>query len=355
MHGSFAVQHHKVSYYQISRIMRRSEPFERQLFLISIILMTGVKAYALVLTVLFVTISLVNNPTVFQAHPGFQAQTQPAQAADIPIIQPDVEWAAPLATQAAEPQALLPLPIGPLVDQLNGEITSDTTPLPEAASNGEPQMISSPLYGISLQELPGTISQNFIAPPTGEDSGHHGVDFAFWSRGDQASILGLPITAVFPGKVVSAFNEIRLPYGYLIITETPLSAVPQTVLNTIKLPVLSASGGQADKLYCPPGFVDQWNTESQSLYVLYGHLNNPPTLEVGQLVNAGDVIGDVGNTGASSAPHLHLEMRIGPSNASFQSLGHYEVAISDKERHDYCTWRISGVFQMFDPMTILSQ
>jgi murein DD-endopeptidase MepM/ murein hydrolase activator NlpD len=334
--------------------MRFSERFNGQIFLASIILLIGVKVYAVVLIVLFFALPFLNNPAALQARPAIQTQTPPAQADNIPIIQPDVEWAAPLATQASEPASTQPLPVGPLVDQLNGETALDLAAIPEAASPAEPQMISSPLYGISLEELSGTISQDFSAPPTGEDSGHHGVDFAFWSRGNQSSILGLPITAVFPGKVVSAFNEIRLPYGYLVITETPLSAVPQSILNAIKLPVLSASGGQADKLYCPPGFVDQWNTESQSLYVLYGHMNNPPLLEVGQTVNAGDVIGDVGNTGASSAPHLHLEMRIGPSNASFQSLGHYDVAITDKERHDYCTWRVSGVFQMFDPMTILT-
>jgi murein DD-endopeptidase MepM/ murein hydrolase activator NlpD len=315
--------------------------------------MVGIKGYAAVIVILLIALSIINNQAALLASPGVPLPPV-YQTKDLPSVQPGVEWAAPLTTQAAEPPILLTPPVGPLLDQLIGETVSETSLLPAAVPPAETQVISSPLYGISLEELPGTISQDFIAPPTGEDTGHHGVDFAFWSRGDQSSILGLPITSVFPGKVVSAFNEIRIPYGYLVMTESPLSALPQSVLSTIKLPVLSASGGQAEKLNCPTGFTDQRNTESQSLYVLYGHLNNPPALEVGQMVNAGDIIGNVGNTGASSAPHLHLEMRIGPSNASFQSLGHYDPSTTDQERHDYCTWRISGVFQMFDPMTILT-
>ncbi len=315
--------------------------------------MVGVKAYAAVIVILFIAFSVINyRASLLTSRSDTLPPVYPTT--DMPSIQPGVEWASPLTTQATEPPVLLTPPVGPLLDQLTDETASETSVLPASAPPADIPAISSPLYGISLEELPGTISQDFIAPPTGEDTGHHGVDFAFWSRGDQSSILGLPITSVFPGKVVSAFNEIRIPYGYLVMTESPLSALPQSVINTVKLPVLSASGGQADKLNCPTGFTDQWNTESQSLYVLYGHLNNPPALEVGQMVNAGDIIGNVGNTGASSAPHLHLEMRIGPSNASFQSLGHYDPSTTDQERHDYCTWRISGNFQMFDPMTILT-
>jgi len=49
-------------------------------------------------------------------------------------------------------------------------------------------------------------------------------------------------------------------------------------------------------------------------YTLYGHLKNP-IVKVGDNVKAGQLIGEGGNTGLSSAPHLHFEVRSG-SNSS---------------------------------------
>lgn len=41
---------------------------------------------------------------------------------------------------------------------------------------------------------------------------------------------------------------------------------------------------------------------------LYAHLKEPSSLEVGESVEAGDIIGEVGSTGRSTGPHLHLEI-----------------------------------------------
>jgi murein DD-endopeptidase MepM/ murein hydrolase activator NlpD len=41
---------------------------------------------------------------------------------------------------------------------------------------------------------------------------------------------------------------------------------------------------------------------------LYGHLRSRPTLKVGQTVKRGDVIGEMGNTGRSTGPHLHYSV-----------------------------------------------
>lgn len=213
--------------------------------------------------------------------------------------------------------------------------------------------VSSPLEGIPTSDLTGIITQPFILPPEGEDSGHHGVDFAFWKRGDLASIEGVPVLSVFPGKVISAYSKIRTPYGYMVIVETPLKNLPVEIVDAIKLPPASTTPASAsNRLTCPSGFADWWSTTSQSLYVLYGHLGEIPSVTLGQNVKIGDVLGVVGNTGASSNPHLHLEMRIGPSDATFNSMGHYDTTTTEQERHNYCQWRISGQFDLFDPMVL---
>lgn len=58
---------------------------------------------------------------------------------------------------------------------------------------------------------------------------------------------------------------------------------------------------------------------------LYGHMNEFNNVWVGKKVNRGDVIGFVGNTGLSTAPHLHYEVhlngkKVNPVNYYFNDL-----------------------------------
>jgi murein DD-endopeptidase MepM/ murein hydrolase activator NlpD len=51
-------------------------------------------------------------------------------------------------------------------------------------------------------------------------------------------------------------------------------------------------------------------TEGRKLYTLYAHMS-VIIAEEGQRVETGDIIGLVGNTGGSTGPHLHFEVRVG--------------------------------------------
>lgn len=262
----------------------------------------------------------------------------------------------PAATATGQPTSTSIVMISPT---LNPSATSypTLTPTPLGAAtqstNALTSLVASPIEGVVASDLSGIISQPFVLPPSGEDSGHHGVDFAFWNFKDVGAIEGKSVLSIFPGKVASAYSKIRNPYGYMVIVETPLSNLPKEIIDAIKLPEASSTpANPSNRLTCPTGFADWWDTSSKSLYVLYGHMGEQPAVKLGQTVKMGDILGVVGNTGASSSPHLHLEMRIGPSNATFASMGHYDTNTTDQERHNYCMWRISGQFEMFDPMVL---
>jgi len=82
----------------------------------------------------------------------------------------------------------------------------------------------------------------------------------------------------------------------------------KTELNT---PVYASKAGivslvQTDKT----GYGKRIELQHNNKYkTLYAHLNRF-NVKVGQSVNQGDIIGYVGNTGASTAPHLHFEVHI---------------------------------------------
>lgn len=58
-----------------------------------------------------------------------------------------------------------------------------------------------------------------------------------------------------------------------------------------------------------------WGWQGKPVYTLYGHLLEV-FVEVGDHVRAGDLVAGVGNTGASSGPHLHFEVRWGVNDYS---------------------------------------
>lgn len=67
--------------------------------------------------------------------------------------------------------------------------------------------------------------------------------------------------------------------------------------------------GKAFKGYGKMIMIESTNSEAGSGYAtLYGHLDKIVVFE-GQKVRQGEVIGALGNTGRSSGPHLHFEIR----------------------------------------------
>jgi murein DD-endopeptidase MepM/ murein hydrolase activator NlpD len=80
-------------------------------------------------------------------------------------------------------------------------------------------------------------------------------------------------------------------------------------------PVLASAPGQvADVFYQPGGFgnlvVVSHNVGGKIVYSAYNHLlDNSTKVKVGDKVEKGQHLADIGSTGKSSGPHLHFEIR----------------------------------------------
>jgi murein DD-endopeptidase MepM/ murein hydrolase activator NlpD len=312
-----------------------------------------VKAFVLVMVVLLVLILYVipQSSTVIaqDSLPGVTPMMSTSTLSPEDAAIANSEWSGARIIKTSLP-ASTPF-IVPLVLPTAVPIAKPNTDNASLAAVARPPSINSPLEGFGIGDLPELISQEFKVPPPGEDSGHHGVDFAFWNRGNKP-ILGNPIKSVFSGKIAMSDAQEKPPYGFALMIETPLETIPQNLIHAINIPTQPIGTTINNKLNCPDLSKDQWNSTSKSLYTLYGHMISAPGFKVGEAIQIGQTIGFVGNSGYSSAAHLHLEMRIGPSGASFSNMGHYDPVTTEEDRHNYCNWRVSGVFQMFDPMDL---
>lgn len=187
--------------------------------------------------------------------------------------------------------------------------------------------ICSPLAGIPVDELADIVSAPYDPPPLGKEDRHHGLDFAFYRRGDYASILGVGVQAAMDSKVVMLLED-SFPYGNAIMFETVGTALPEEIRNTLCM------------------------GEEESLYILYAHLSDPPTAALLENLTACEQVGFVGKSGNAGVPHLHMETRIGPSGEIFYGMSYYSTQTTPNERANYIRWRTSGDFIHFDPFLL---
>jgi murein DD-endopeptidase MepM/ murein hydrolase activator NlpD len=270
------------------------------------------------------------------------------------------------ACQSAQPAPSMPtaplptLAQRPTVSPTAGLPSPTFSPAPTAlltptlAPTSSVSPVSSPLDGVALSDLPQIVSNPFAAPQPGHDDGHHGTDFAFYRWGDRVGMLGTPVLSVFDGQVAAVVAN-RPPYGNLVIVETVWEALPPGVQGLLSAPLPPKPDPRAITLSCP-GFLPFTGGPSghPSLYLLYAHLKDAPALRIGDRLASGGQIGLVGTTGFSVNPHLHLETRAGPPGAVLPTLAHYIASATQSEMEGYCTWRVSGIFAMFDPVRVLS-
>jgi murein DD-endopeptidase MepM/ murein hydrolase activator NlpD len=112
------------------------------------------------------------------------------------------------------------------------------------------------------------------------------------------------------GTLTSRFGNRLDPYYHVwqLHPGIDLAATPGT-------PILAAAGGRVTHAGWYGGYgnytcIDHGYVNGVRLSTCYGH-QRAIMVTPGQLVTAGQVIGQVGSTGASTGPHLHFEVRLG--------------------------------------------
>ena len=183
----------------------------------------------------------------------------------------------PLYTPTATPQAPLPTP-------------SPTAPQPGATPRRHALL---ELRIVPPSDLPAPhlwLARPF-APPHRQWAEQ---TYPYGSRGDGRYVLhtgvdivnpmGTPVLSVAEGEVIYAGNDAQQAIG----------PQPNFFGNLVIVRLAQELGGQP-------------------IFVLYGHLNTI-SVQAGQHVFVGSVIGTVGMTGIAVGPHLHLEVRVGQNS-----------------------------------------
>ena len=207
--------------------------------------------------------------------------------------------------------------------------------------------VSCPLEDETLQSLRLILTNPLNIPSFVEDTGHHGVDYGYYQRGERESIQGIAVYAVLSGKTVLTLDD-DLPYGYTVLIETALEDLPKSLQDILRQGYLPIPEDPQYRLYCPD-VVPPAPSNDLSVYHLYAHMEARPTFLRGDPIASGDRLGTVGSSGWSSNAHLHLETRLGPSGATLTTMAHYENTNTIEQMANYCLWRMSGYYQLFDP------
>ena len=184
------------------------------------------------------------------------------------------------------PAAPVP-PIRPAVDTPAGRVDALTA----AVASGQSELTRREAESQALQQQ--ITSTTTTTPTTTTPTG--------WTGGKLLRPVPGPMTSPFGNRLDPYYHVWQLHPGI------DLAATPGT-------PIVAAAGGRVTQAGWLGGYgnytcVEHGQVGGQRMSTCYGHQSRL-AVAVGQQVAAGQVIGFVGSTGASTGPHLHFEVRL---------------------------------------------
>ncbi len=136
-------------------------------------------------------------------------------------------------------------------------------------------------------------------------------DHFYFARPIAADNVNWPLAEYRYGGVFFAPNIVHTGVDIDAPEGTPiLAAGPGTVISADWGLYKEAPGDTTDPYGLAVVIRHDFGYKGQPLYTIYAHMSQITTV-VGQHVETGDVIGLVGDTGATTGPHLHFEVRMG--------------------------------------------
>jgi len=160
-----------------------------------------------------------------------------------------------------------------------------------------------------------------------------------------------PIAATYPGDPVWDYRYGGIYFGPNVIhtgidLRAPRSAeVLAAGPGTVVWAGIGLYSGSRYNLKDPYGLAvairHDFGFKDQPLYTVYAHMEEVDVI-VGQWVNTGDVVGNVGSTGRTTGPHLHFEVRLGKND--FWSTRNPELWLSPPQGYGVLAGRVKSTY-----------
>ena len=136
-------------------------------------------------------------------------------------------------------------------------------------------------------------------------------DHFYFARPIAADNVNWPLAEYRYGGVFFAPNVVHTGVDIDAEEDTPiLAAGPGTVVSADWGLFTEVPGNITDPYGQAVVIRHDFGYKDQQLYTIYAHMSKIIAV-VGQHVETGDVLGLVGDTGATTGPHLHFEVRVG--------------------------------------------